>query len=290
MRLWALLSERSLKVLEWKEYYLEFGDLPLKMIDEEFVKEDVQTVHQDIIDTQPIMALARVSRYDAGLSMSTMYSNFRYITTLNGLSYRYGVLWELEVPESFILSLKPWDRSYERYSLDMPKDTPKKERYKYLEIVNSDLVLKSNYKNVMRHKYEDESIEVMIPYLYLPHVVCYRQFEDIPKSSAVKVTTTVLRPDAFPTWIEDIYCGGDHYARSNEFPHKAISNIEQSKVCAEFGMNGVPRYYSLKEALQCCNEKTWKILNSKIVERKIPNSRLSYVNVIDLFPDGLRLE
>lgn len=289
MRVWAILNQRSLKVLKWGEYYNEYGDYPLKMVDEEFIKENVQTPSQGVIDTQPVQGFLRVSRWAAGLSLSELYSNFRHILTVNGLNYRFAVMWELEVPEGFIYSLKPWDRSYQRYSQDMPSDTPKKERYKYLELINGDLVVRDNFKNAMRHKYENDALEVMIPYLYLPHVVCYRTFEDVDHSPAVKVSTTVLRPDALPLWTEDVYCGGDHYARSSVFPHASVSSIDQSRICGKLGMAGAPRYYTLAEALQCCNEETYKIIHRKVAERKVPPSRFSYVEIKDLFPDGLRL-
>lgn len=286
MRLWTLQSEESRRVLTLGEWFSDYTGTPVKMIDEDYVEYDKEfDGHR--IDAVPLMCFARVNNMDPGLSLYSFCMNLNWLIR-SSISGDRGILWELEVPEGAIVSMRPYDMIYQEYAPDMPKDTPRKDRYKYLRTKNTEWVVHENYKNNLRHKFKNKSVEAVILSINKAHIVCGRRFEYV--GNCYKITTEVFRPEAFPTFTEDIYCGTDGYVRTDSEPHEVMGTIDASRIITKKGMAGCPRYYSLAEALSAVNEVTWMKLNAKIVERNIPKSRFDYVTVNDLFPDGLRLQ
>lgn len=285
MRLWTLQNETSIEAFTHGEWFSDGSGMPVKMIDEEYVEYD-KRLNGVWIDAVPLICFARVNSSDAGLSLYSFCMNLNWLLRSNICGDR-GILWELEVPESAIVSMRPYDMVYQEY-VNMPPNTPRGERYKYIQLKNTEWIVHENYKNHLRHKFKNKSVEALILSLRKEHIVCYRKFEYI--DHCYKITTEVVRPEAFPTFTEDVFCGTDGYLRTDDDAHESLSMVDASRIIAAKGMSGCPRYYSIAEALGAANEKTWKVLNAKLVEKNIPKSRFDYVTVNDLFPDGLRIQ
>lgn len=284
MRLYTFQSEEALKVLEHGKWYSTQSDR-LKWIDEQFIQEDVEFINRKgktyTDDAYPIYTFANFClAWNTEFSISQFFSA---LTTLSGYmcwNLTRMVMFELEVPEDFILNMKSnacW------YETECAEEDP--DYYYYRKNYKGEKVFKkidetagpyftSDFLKHMRELKTKHEFECLIPYIDKDMIVAYRTFEsECGGYSNHDVYTTVVNERLCPLWQHTITLNGDGYPRISKSrdaeafellqslseENRSFNTIRVIRDC--YGAKDVLPYFTIKEAMAClCRKSVKKIL------------------------------
>ena len=295
MRLWTFQTKHVLDSLEkdgiW--YMLRLMSNRLKFYDECYDGEVV--INGETLDTIPVYCWSKMRGYSslplrAFVGCLADLNGYWKFDLCSGRKYMY----ELEVPENFILNVKDAAEWFCTYADDMPDGLPNHKKLDYRVVENEDQIFTSNFKR--HNRQADYDMEAVIPYIKKEWVVCYREFKAIRRAEYCthKVVTHVLNEDKFPSWTETIYINGDAYMRvpkvenpKKESDFDTLGNDRMKELISKISMNGCPRYYTVREALDSCNSATCNKVLQRAQEMRVFEEMFDNTLILDLFPDGL---
>ncbi len=255
MRLWTFQEEKAYDyIMSHGVWYSDANYARrLKMVDEEYIQEEFSSP-TGIMDTMPIYCFASMGRYYKTLSLYTMYSQYNHLVGWMQFPLQRMVMFELEVPEEFILSTKKGSDWYVEYP-DMPKETRKNDRWQYAVIAREDTIEHKEHLKFKR-EHEEDDIESLIPCVKLEHIAAIRRFYPVNSKAAGYGTCeikTVYVGKEIPLWTDTIYANGDSYPRVKDGEElKQVSLEERSKLCSEMGMCSVYPYMTVEEIHNSC--------------------------------------
>ena len=304
MRLWTIQDSNWFKTWFNRDKLYKDKSPNIRFVDERFIQEGVSIDgFKHPLDIFPIYCFA--SPYVSSsltFSIRSLISDMNYYSHYFSYNLQKCVLIELEVNKNKILSMKDINKDYQGYSKDMPEDVSKYAKIMYRETRNEDAIIYSDFLNVRRNN-PIVCYEALLQCIDKSDIVCYREFEYISDSKELqsllpnwvggdsyteegffRITTTVVNRDKFPTFEGTICAGTDGYPRikiRNDYYVADLSSIDTlQKLC---GMNGCPRYYTLKEAGRVCDNMTvGRIIAEPSFERFS-----SDITIMDMFPNGL---
>ena len=298
MRLWTFQAPVCLEDLnEHGIWYSTSADSKrIKPIDRQYCV-NVNVKGEEVM-TAPIYCFSRLCGYSslplravgpALTSLNGIYSMHLY----NGYLYMY----ELEVPESEMISIKMADDSFWDHDPNMPRDLSPDQMAPYRIMVRTDQIY---YDDFLRHNREAKNdMEVLVPYIKKEWLVCYRMVASINHEQYLthKFVTYVVDKDKFPSWEEDLWMRCDKLMRvplvrspRKEDDLKCLSRSETDAEIKSKSMKGCPGYYTLAESLNSCNTRTVNLIVNRLNELGITEDKYWCTTISDLFPDGLSAE
>ena len=157
------------------------------------------------------------------------------------------------------------------------------------------------YSDFKKHIRESDKIaDVVLPYIKRSWIVCYRIFyaskTDYKRFICDTVETHVLRPDAFPLWIGNVDLSHDgnlfDEIRTVDVYREELLECEgeypsEKELIMRHGMSGCPRYFTVREAAECCNKQTINRIYARLMETGKLKSVNDEMTIMDLFPTGL---
>ena len=223
------------------------------------------------IFTAPIYCFANMRNGDPLCLHNFVYYWNEYNDYWNiDLSLCDRVMLELELPESEIYSMKDAMFYYENMSEFEKSLYP---------------LYYSDYKKALIST--ESTMEALLPYIKLEWVAAYRVFsyDTLHNDTLIKLQTYQLHSGMFPLWVTDLYIrdGKRLYTES----HNELSIHDRDEFESAFSMRGCPRYYTVRDALDCCCGNTCAKIYNKLDELGITDYITVLIRIIDLFPDGL---
>lgn len=267
MRLWTFQTIKAYESV--KKYGVWYADLDhadrLKPVDEQYIQEEFETP-EGIIDTMPIYCFASMGKYYMNLCISTMYGQYNHLVGWMQFPLERMAMFELEVPESFILSSKKHNKWYVEYP-DMPKDVRKYDKWKYEKIVDEDEIELHNHLAYKR-SIEGDDVECLIPYISLEHIAAVRLFKPVNSKEAgygtCRVTTDYVGKEV-PLWTKTIYCNGDGYPRYVKDSKLVMGSFDMvNEMRSKYGMPCTYDYMTIEDIADCCNESVYSVVRSLI--------------------------
>lgn len=280
MRLWTFQRSTAWESIQkYSTWYANFDYADrLKLVDEQYIQEDFKTP-EGVYDTMPIYCFASMGEHYPNLCLGTMYGQYSHLVGWMQFPLERMVMLELEVPESFILSSKCNNKWYVAYP-GMPEDVPKKDKWKYAQVVDEDEIELHNHLTYKR-KIRGDDVECLIPYISKDHIAAVRVFKPTKSKHAGYNTCkveTIYTGKEVPLWTVDIYCNGDGYPRLMRGGELVVGSFnDRKKMQLEHGMYSIYPYMTMSEVFDCCHGKVLEIIRN-IAEKK----NLEWVNVKDL--------
>ena len=156
----------------------------------------------------------------------------------------------------------------------------------------------SDYKKFIRST--SKTVEVVLPYIRKNWIVCYRKFYyssmGYTRFVCDTMETIVLKEDAFPLWngMVDLTTDGmlfDSIRTQDVYRQELAEGTgeypSEKDLIMRHGMDGCPRYFTIREAAECCNKQTINKIYTRLAETGQLKSVNDNMTVMDLFPDGL---
>lgn len=264
MRLMTFQDRNCLHVLEDGEWFSR-RDHRLKLVDYDYADEDK--------GIYPIYAFASFGlRENPYFGLPQFYRLQTFLAGYMRFDLESRVMVELEVPESFILNMKENGKWFEVKcdNNDPDKELRRRDNFGKWHWLKRDLsdgtIYNSNYLDIVRSN-QGTTFEAVIPSIKMEHIAAIREFKVLEDNYGDTVCKTIYANASLcPLWYGDIITNGDSYPRFDKVKDadilKTISEIkangkypfEEYIAQDKYGAMSVPGYFTISEALACCNK------------------------------------
>lgn len=268
-------------------FYADFNRVRrLKLVDEQHIQENKETP-QGVIDTCPIYCFAYFGGHYRCLSLRAMYSHYNSFVGCSQFDLKNSVMFELEVPESFILNTKLANDSYMDY-VGMPEGTLKRDRWKYSKVVRESEIVYENHLQYARET-NNNDIESLIPYVAEEYVVAVRTFkgvEDEFVGYGTCAVETIYTGSGAPLWTETIYVNGDGYPRVMKDGKVVKASLDKiSELSREYGMYAIYPYMTIEEICSSCAGFIIETVGNKVRDLGLEYRYIKHLTYNDLDRD-----
>lgn len=254
MRLLTFQNKNCLSVLDKGVWYSNYGTR-MKCIDYDYADID-----KDIYPLYTFASTGNLSYPYFGLP--EFFSSWNHYVGFMQFDPERIVLVELEVPESFILSMKQMCYWFEQECAadDPAMELQRKGRY-YKRDLSQGPIYHEDYLAVVRQNRSAE-FEALIPCLKKEHIAAIREFTCSGSTyDTVECKTTYVNEGLCPLWFDTVYVNGDGYPRyfKDAVVKELVEDIEKRGshplvariVQGVHGAKRVPDYFTIAEALAC---------------------------------------
>ena len=277
MRLVTFQDKAVLNVLKDAVWYSE-RDNRMKCIDYDYMEND---------DHFPIYTFASTQlEHEHTFGLSWLYASACHLARFMQLDLEQRVLIELEVPEDFILNVKPVNDWFEQRCSDDDPDREivrtnyKHERYWVKRDLSKGEVFTHDFLQHVRKEGLEHEHEALIPCIKKEHIAAIRSFVykyEMTGDELIKCKTFYSNESLSPLWGGTVYLSGDGYPRFNpvedadilrkiaEFKAKGLYPCESLLAIQKYGAKSVQDYWTISECLSCCCEETVKQIR-KIID------------------------
>lgn len=277
MRLVTFQDKAALNVLKDNVWY-STRDNRMKCIDYDYMEND---------DHFPIYAFASAQlEHEHTFGLSWLYASACHLARFMQLDLEQRVLIELEVPEDFILNVKPVNDWFEqRCSNDDPDRETMRTNYEHESYwvkrnLSKGEVFTCDFLQHVRKEGLEHELEALIPCIKKEYIAAIRSFTykyEKNGDELVKCKTIYSNESLSPLWGGTVYLSGDSYPRFNpvedadilrkiaEFKDKGLYPCESLLAIRKYGAKSVQDYWTISECLSCCCEETVKQIR-KIID------------------------
>lgn len=259
MRLWTFQDRRCVKTLmdgdKWYCHENKTFKSRTKEVDKQYIT--TRSEHSSVI--HPIYCFSKLMGQN-GLSLQRYVDAFTQLTRYYSFDLESGmrVMLELEVPSHYFLNMKT-------------ANIPSSGEY---EIVHDNYKV---YSDLCR-----EDVEVLLPYINPMWIVAIREFKEF--DGYVTCKTAFRNSYAYPAWLDDVSISGDgcvHVADASDRMER-LNRENSNDWIKKHSMHGAPGYFTLSEALECCDDVTYTYLLERCQDLKISKDKFGSVTVRDL--------
>ena len=276
MRLVTFQDKAVLNVLKDAVWYSE-RDNRMKCIDYDYVDEE---------EHYPIYTFASTQlKHTLTFGLSWFYASACHLARHMQFNLERRVMLELEVPEDFILNVKPVNKWFEqRCSDDDPDRETMRTNYQYERYwVKRDLskggFFTCDFLKHVRKEGIEQELEALIPCIKKEHIAAIRSFtyEYVENDDdIIKCKTIYSNESLTPLWSGTVYSSGDGYPRFDPVEDadilKEIAEIkargnypcESLLAIQKYGAKSVQDYWTISECLSCCCGETAKQIRKVI--------------------------
>lgn len=277
MRLVTFQDKDVLNVLKDNVWY-STRDNRMKCIDYDYMEDDDHFPIYTFASTQLITHLT--------FGLSWFYASACHLTRFMQFDLEQRVLIELEVPEDFILNVKPVNDWFEQRCSDDDPDREvtrtnyKHERYWVKRDLSKGEVFTHDFLQHVRKEGLEHELEALIPCIKKEHIAAIRSFTyKYAKNDGeiIKCKTIYSNESLSPLWGGTVYLSGDSYPRFDPVEDadilKEIAEIkarghypcESLLAIQKYGAKSVQDYWTISECLSCCCGETAKQIR-KVVD------------------------
>lgn len=281
MRLITFQDKVALNVLKDAVWYSE-RDNRMKCIDYDYVDEE---------EHYPIYTFASTQlEHEHTFGLSWLYASACHLARFMQFDLEQRVLIELEVPEDFILNVKPVNDWFEQCCSDDDPDREttrtnyNRERYWVKRDLSKGSFFTCDFLKHVRKEGIEQELEALIPCIKKEHIAAVRSFVykyEKNGDELIKCKTIYSNESLTPLWRGTVYLNGDGYPRFNptedadilkeiaEFKAKGLYPWESLLAVQKYGAKSVQDYWTISECLSCCCEETAKQIRKIIAVAQI---------------------
>lgn len=281
MRLVTFQDKVALNVLKDDVWY-SARDNRMKCIDYAYVDEE---------EHYPIYTFASTQlAHEPTFGLSWLYASACHLARFMQLDLEQRVLIELEVPEDFILNVKPVNDWFEQRCSDDDPDREitrtdyKRERYCVKRDLSKGSFFTCDFLNHVRKEGIEQELEALIPCIKKEHIAAIRSFTykyEKNGDELIKCKTFYSNESLSPLWGGTVYLSGDGYPRFDpvedadilrkiaEFKAKGLYPCESLLAIRKYGAKSIQDYWTISECLSCCCEETAKQIRKIIAVAQI---------------------
>lgn len=223
----------------------------------------------DDIRVAPIYTFARIMDCNS-LGVLTLFQAECTLDRYYHLNFHKDggiLLYELEVPENVILNAK------------------------HCSIYSTASPVTSKFKSFVRNDETREDIECVIPYIKKDWIASIKKLLFDNKIQQLRCIEVESNKSLFPAWTSNvILCDNGYTYKEDGNVLTPLSRAEMIRLSLEIGMSGAPRYYTVLEALDVCNNGTRDKIISKIGDLYTDRQYCKSTLIMNIFPNGLREE
>ena len=291
MRLITFQDNSALSVLDDGVWYSRRGRR-VKPIDQRYIDEGK--------GTYPVYTFATTGqRFTPYFGIRSFATSLSHLSGFMQFDLPGMVMFELEVPESFILNMKQNSCWYcERCKEDDPELIASERERKSGKWVywkadfSNGVYFEDNYLQHVRELRREHELEAVIPCIRKEHVVAIRGFQSIKGGYGDHACKTLyVNEDLCPMWDCSFIINGEAHTRvSKNTPDIVKQQIAEIKSagrtpCVEnvlqhyCGAKAVPGYFTVAEALQVANYKLSNNIIEMIIQCGISKDSLDSVYI-----------
>lgn len=273
MRLWFVTSRWNQDIFTKDEVYYKRSTSNNVLPKEKEYCKDIY-VDGSWVNIAPMMCFAKVSIIEPCLTLFSLINHSDVYT-----SHLHGVL-----DGDIILEIEVQEKSILRMS-DLIPPIAGESNIEY----GSNVVL-SNFKYALRNDMNGRRVVALVDRIRKIDIVTQYTFKRVSHDK-ICIINEIQRKDAFPiTDVDVLYIssrGGLYPGRNSE---RVLDDDAETDYISVHAMSGAPRYFTLEEARYACNMDTILKIGSESRKRGIDPDDYKNHLVMDIFPDGLRLE
>lgn len=293
MRLVTFQDKAVLNVLKDDVWY-STCDNRMKCIDYDYVDKE---------DHYPIYTFASThNMHEPTFGLSWFYASACHFARFMQLDLEQRVMLELEVPEDFILNVKPVNDWFEqRCSDDDPDRETMRTNYKCEHYwVKRDLSKGSfftcDFLQHVRKEGVEHELEALIPCIKKEYIAAIRSFTyeyAENDDGLIKCKTIYSNESLTPLWSGTVYLNGDGYPRFNPVEDadilrkiadiKAKGHYPRESLLAirKYGAKSVQGYWTISEGLSCCCEEMAKMIRKVANVAQIAKADCSTITIAE---------
>ena len=212
----------------------------------------------------PIFGLASLP--NKRLNVNTIAQSTNYFAQTCGAIHENGLMLELEVQEEDIKAMR------------------------VVNMEREDDYITKDYKSYLRFTDCPPDYVVMLDKIKSNQVVSVYLINGTPDGTGVEYTKQWANAKLFPMWNAHILSiDGANNVTCYKMPGFGPMLLDINELSDVIGMRGAPRYFTLKEALACCDTKTKEILCNATASAQASSGEALFLDnhtVYEFYKDG----